>query len=108
MHLLEISAEEAKIVLIGIFVVLLILLAIASISTVAVKNKDKGKYIERKHGAIIEKTFSQGKTEWYIVQFDDGTRVKLRNLNADTMILSHGDRGYFEYQGQTILSFYRT
>ena len=41
------------------------------------------------------------------VEFENGERLKLRNLNAHKMILSAGDVGILRYKGMTIEAFQR-
>ena len=42
-----------------------------------------------------------------LVEFENGERLKLRNLNAHKMILSAGDVGILRYKGMTIEAFQR-
>ena len=42
-----------------------------------------------------------------LVEFENGERVKLRNLHADKVIIAIGDEGIIDYKGQTIQSFQR-
>lgn len=50
----------------------------------------------------------QGNIEWYIVECENGERIKLRNLQADKVIIAEGDSGLISYKGQTIQSFKRS
>ncbi len=42
---------------------------------------------------------------WYIVAREDGTRLKLRNLKENNVIVAMGDVGILQYRGETIYSF---
>ena len=90
--------------LIALFPVLFgILIAMAILAWVAVyfvKRMDNNK-------PLITKIYSLGEIEWYVVEFENGERLKLRNLNAHKMILSAGDVGILRYKGMTIEAFQR-
>lgn len=84
-----------------VFVVVMLFLCIF------VMNKDNGKELKTKRAKILEKPVQQGNIEWYVVEFENGERVKLRNLHADKVIIAIGDEGIIDYKGQTIQSFQR-
>lgn len=86
------------IVLIAVLIIILIALAVT-------KNSDNKKPSQSRKAKILEKALSQGNTEWYTVEFENGERMKLRNLNANRLILSVGDIGLIEFRGKTIYSF---
>lgn len=94
------------------FVIMLAIVAI-TISVVAMvlfkmnKSKDLSMPLITQRAKILEKTLSQGNIEWYNVELEDGQRLKLRNLNAKTMIITAGDIGILSYQGKTIVDFKR-
>ena len=48
----------------------------------------------------------KGNIEWYVVEFENGERKKLRNFHADTIFIAKydGDEGILEYRGITIQS----
>lgn len=73
----------------------------------AAKNKDNKEELETRNVKVLEKTFTQGNIEWYIVECEDGARLKLRNLRANSLIISVGDTGTMSYRGETIQSFQR-
>ena len=43
--------------------------------------------------------------EWFVVEFENGERKKLRNFHGETVIIAVGDEGIMEYRGITIQSF---
>ena len=95
--------------LIALFPVLFgILIAMAILAWVAVyfvKRMDNNKPLITRRVKILEKIYSLGEIEWYVVEFENGERLKLRNLNAHKMILSAGDVGILRYKGMTIDTF---
>lgn len=97
--------------LIALFPVLFgILIAMAILAWVAVhfvKRMDNNKPLITRRVKILEKIYSLGEIEWYVVEFENGERLKLRNLNAHKMILSAGDVGILRYKGMTIEAFQR-
>ena len=97
--------------LIALFPVLFgILIAMAILAWVAVyfvKRMDNNKPLITRRVKILEKIYSLGEIEWYVVEFENGERLKLRNLNAYKMILSAGDVGILRYKGMTIEAFQR-
>lgn len=52
-----------------------------------------------------KKPIQQGNVEWYVVECENGERIKLRSFQANNLILSVGDKGLFGYQGKTIKTF---
>lgn len=71
------------------------------------KKADDKKKLEVKKVKIIEKLAQQGAIEWYVVETDKGERFRLRNFNADKIIIAVGDVGIAKYRGKTIVSFQR-
>lgn len=80
---------------------------ISVILFVVLKNSDNKKPLITNEAKILEKPLQQGNIEWYLVEFTNGERCKLRNLNANR-IISVGDVGIVNYRGKTIESFQRT
>lgn len=72
-----------------------------------VKKKDNNKKLITRKVKILEKPIHQGNIEWYIVQCDNGERLKLRSFQADKIIIAVGDVGIIGYKGITIQSFQR-
>ena len=50
---------------------------------------------------------SVGKVGWYMVEFEDGGRAKLRSYKENTVPIAPGDVGIFRYRGMTIEGFQR-
>ena len=71
------------------------------------KNADNKKQLITKKVKVLEKLVQQGSTAWYVVECEDGERIKLRSFNADKIIIMVGDEGIIMYRGQTIQSFER-
>lgn len=69
------------------------------------KGKDKSKPIQTAKVKILEKPVSQGLVEWYVVEFENGERKKLRNFNVNEVLITTGDVGIIKYSGITIQSF---
>lgn len=105
--LLAISSSDIGKMLPIIFIILVAILLIVLAIMFVVKKKDNGKELESRKIKVLEKPIQQGNIEWYIVECDNGERLKLRNLNANNVIISVGDVGICEYRGQTIEHFKR-
>lgn len=44
---------------------------------------------------------------WYVVECEDGERLKLRSFEPNKLLVSVGDVGILGYSGQTIQTFNR-
>lgn len=83
------------------------LLGIASwIGYFILKSKDNSKPLEKAKVKILEKPVQKGNIEWYVVEFENGERKKLRSFHADTIFIAVGDEGILEYRGITIQAFH--
>lgn len=89
------------------FVGLIGILIIAYLLYVFLKKKDNSKPIHRENVKVIEKPIQQGNVEWYIMESEDGRRLKLRSFQGNTTIITVGDVGVVEYRGKTVQSFER-
>ncbi len=87
-------------VLIGIGIILWVIYFFA-------KRSDDTKELVSRKVKIIEKPVRQGNIEWYVVECDNGERLKLRSFKGNTILISVGDTGIIEYRGKTIQSFQR-
>ena len=87
-------------ILIGLCIVMLALYFI-------LKKKDSMKPLAKQKVKILEKPIQQGNVEWYVVECEDGTRLKLRSFQANQIIITVGDVGIITYRGKTIESFQR-
>lgn len=86
--------------LIGFCIVILLIL-------VFLKNKDNSKPMQTMRVKIIEKPVQQGNIEWYVLECEDGRRLKLRNFRSNQLIIAVGDVGIVSFKGKTIQSFQR-
>ena len=87
-------------VLIGLAIIVWIFYAI-------VKKQDDNKELITRRGKIIEKPVQQGNVEWYVVECENGERMKLRSFQGNKLIISVGDTGIIKYKGKTVQSFQR-
>ena len=90
-----------------ILICIMITLFVLYMVFLSIKNSDNDKPLQIEKATVIEKILSQGDIEWYILEFDNGKRKKLRNLNANRLIIAVGDKGHFHYRGDTIYDFVR-
>ena len=100
------SARSLAIV-IAIFAGLITFAVLAWIFAIYVKRMDNKKALIVKRGKVIEKMPSVGKVGWYMVEFEDGGRAKLRSYKENTVPIAPGDVGIFRYRGMTIEGFQR-
>ena len=105
---IHISAEQLREGASVLLIAIVVLAIISVVLYVITKNSDNKKPLMTKQVKILEKPVQQGNIEWYIVEFDNGERCKLRNLNANKVLISIGDVGIMKYRGKTIESFQRT
>lgn len=70
-----------------------------------IKKKDSNKELIIKKVRVLEKPVQQGNIEWYIVECEDGERLKLRSFQANRIMITVGDTGVISYRGQTIQEF---
>ena len=71
------------------------------------KKKDNSKPLEKVRAKILEKPIQQGNIEWYVIECEDGRRLKLRSFQGNHLIITVGDVGVISYRGKTIQSFQR-
>ncbi|NSD95066.1 DUF2500 domain-containing protein, partial [Fusicatenibacter saccharivorans] len=87
--------------------VVILVIGIASwIGYFILKSKDNSKPLEKAKVKILEKPVQKGNIEWYVVEFENGERKKLRSFHADTIFIAVGDEGILEYRGITIQAFH--
>lgn len=77
------------------------------IACYCIVENDKSKPLSRARVKILEKTAPGRHVEWYVIQFENGERKRMRNLHSERLILTVGDIGIMEYRGITIESFRR-
>lgn len=71
------------------------------------KKKDNSKPLQTVKVRILEKPIQQGNIEWYVIECEDGKRLKLRSFQGNHLIIAVGDVGVISYRGKTIQSFQR-
>lgn len=86
-------------------VVLCVLGIVCWVAFFVLKSKDKSKPLQTAKVKIIEKPVNNGLVEWYVVEFENGERKKLRNFNVNKVFIAAGDVGTIKYNGITIQSF---
>ncbi len=72
-----------------------------------VKRQDNNKELITRKVKVLEKPVQQGNVEWYVVECENGERLKLRSFQANNIIIAVGDVGILSYRGKTIQSFKR-
>ena len=70
-----------------------------------IKKSDKNKPVFTKRVKILAKLPGAHMVGWYLVECEDGERLKLRTFEPRKVFFSAGDIGILRYQGITILSF---
>lgn len=86
---------------------LIILGVVAALIYFFVKKQDNGKELVTRRVKILEKPIKQGNIEWYVVECENGERLKLRSFQANSIFISVGDEGIMSYKGKTVQSFRR-
>lgn len=71
------------------------------------KKKDNSKSLQTVKAKILEKPIQQGNIEWYVIECEDGKRLRLRNFQSNHLIIAVSDVGIISYKGKTIQSFQR-
>lgn len=68
---------------------------------------EKNKKLISQKATVLEKPVQQGNVEWYVMECENGDRIKLRSFQGNSLFISVGDKGIVSYRGQTIESFKR-
>lgn len=71
------------------------------------KKSDNNKQLIVKRIKILEILPVNHLVGWYIVECEDGERLKLRSFEPNKLLVSVGDIGILGYRGQTIQTFNR-
>ena len=87
-----------------IFAILVILMLVVIAANFILRTKDDSKEAIRRKVKILEKQSNAG-AEWYIVECENGERLRLRNFQGYKVFITVGDEGILEYKGLTIKSF---
>lgn len=101
------DADEFISLLPALFGILLAFAILAWIGVYFIKRSDNNKPLVTRRVKVLEKLSSYRAIEWFVVELENGERLKLRNLDANRLILSTGDIGILKYRGKTIESFQR-
>lgn len=89
-----------------VFLVILAVIAVVVwVVAASVKEKDNSKPLQMGKVKILEKPIQQGNIEWYVVEFENGERKRLRSFNGTRILITVGDEGLIGYRGETIESF---
>ena len=72
-----------------------------------IKKFDKNKPVFATRAKILEKITDTLFVGWYLVEFENGERLKLRTFENHKVLFSVNDIGIIRYQGNTIRSFQR-
>ena len=86
-------------------IIAVILIALLFVAVYFIKKQYNKQPLITRRCKVVEKTLNV--IEWDVVEFENGERKKLRNLEANTIIISEGDIGVITYRGITIESFKR-
>ncbi len=89
------------------FAIMVGILVILMSAYVFYQNKDKKKELISKKVTVVEKPIQQGNIEWYVMECENGERMKLRSFQGNSLFISVGDRGIVSYRGETIETFKR-
>ena len=89
------------------FCVQVVILIVVLVFYFLVKRQDNKKELVAREVKILEKPIQQGNIEWYVVECENGERLKLRSFQANNVIIAVGDEGIIGYRGQTIQLFQR-
>ena len=89
------------------FAIMVGILVLLMLAYVFYQNKDKKKELISKKVTVLEKPIQQGNLEWYVMEDENGERMKLRSFQGNSLFISVGDKGIVSYRGETIESFKR-
>ena len=89
------------------FVVLIGVAVLVWVLYFFLKKSDNNKELIEKRVKFLEKLPGFGNVGWYIVECENGERLKLRSFEATELLVSPGDIGILRYKGITIQSFQR-
>lgn len=91
-------------IILGVFLGIMV---IALVFYFIVRMQDNNKKLVTRKVKVLEKPVQQGNIEWYVVECENGERLRLRSFHADSIIIAVGDTGIVHYKGKTIQSFQR-
>lgn len=106
-NIVRISTQDLVKMLPLFFAVLIGLCIVVLVLYFCLKKKDNSKPLQTRRVKILEKPIQQGNVEWYVVECENGERLKLRSFQGNKIIITVGDVGTIEYRGKTIQSFQR-
>ncbi len=91
-----------------VFMLVLCILGIASgIGLFYMKNADNKKPLIEKNGTVIQKDGDGMFALSYTIEFDDGERIRLMDMEPSKRIITVGDYGQFRYRGKSLVAFKR-
>ena len=101
----EETIEELSSIL-KIFACLIVIFAVVMfIVVVIIRKKESKKPLQVRKVKVLEKSSHKGQVDWYVVEFENGERTKLRNFKPQKILIAVGDVGTLSYRGITIESF---
>ncbi len=106
MHI-EMDGSDVIELLPAISIGIVVLIMLLFIVYFFVKKQDDNKKLEMRKVRVLEKTYQQGNLECYVVECENGDRLRLRSFQANNVMIAVGDVGIIRYKGQTIQSFER-
>lgn len=101
------DADEFITFLPALFIVLIGFAILAWAFYFFIKKLDNSKQLIERRVKFLEKLPGVGNVGWYIVECEDGERLKLRSFEVTKLLVSPGDVGILRYKGITIQSFQR-
>lgn len=104
-----VSEDELTFFLILFFVILITCCILIWLIYAIYRNGDKGKPLNHCRVKVIEKNVVPNNLSptWYVVETENGERLRLRSFKSNNLIISKGDIGIITYQGKTITDFRR-
>lgn len=101
------DAMDSVMIMMGILTGLIGVSIIAWGIFFVLKKSDNNKQLIVKRVKILEILPAHHLVGWYVVECEDGERLKLRSFEPNKLLVSVGDIGILGYRGQTIQTFNR-
>ena len=60
---------------------------------------EKNKKLISQKVTVLEKPVQQRNVEWYVMECENGDRIKLRSFQGNIFFISVGDKGIVSYRG---------
>lgn len=87
------------------FVVIIVLGIAGWVGYAIIRKKDGSKPLQTRRVKILERPVQKGSVEWYVVECENGERMKLRSFQGQKLFITVGDEGMISYRGITIETF---